>query len=75
MKIKFLAVISPPPDIYHGFCTWKTLWEDKFTLVNMKSFGGLNLRKHREIKNGEKYIILDISSKLDFLDKREVTSS
>ena len=34
-----------------------------------------NARKHREIKNGEQYNILDISSKLYFLDKREFTSS
>ena len=32
-----------------------------------------NVRKHRDIKNGEQCIIFDISSKLDCLDKREVT--
>ena len=32
-------------------------------------------RKHREIKSGEQYIILDISSKLDCLYTREFTSS
>ena len=41
----------------------------------MTSCGRRNVRKQREIKNGEKYIILDISSKLDCLDQREFTSS
>ena len=41
----------------------------------MKSCGRRNVRKHRDIKNGEKYILLDISSKIDYMDKREVTSS
>ena len=31
--------------------------------------------KNRETKNGDKYIILEISSNIDCLDKREVTSS
>ena len=34
-----------------------------------------NVSKYREIKNVEKYIILDISSKIDCLDKRKVASS
>ena len=41
----------------------------------MKNCGRRNVRKHREIKNGEQYIIFDISSKIDFLDKRGFTSS
>ena len=41
----------------------------------MKCRGMRNVSKHREIKNVEKYIILDISSKIDCLDKRKVTSS
>ena len=44
--------------------------KEKFTPVNMTSFGRHNVRKYRDIKNGEKYIILDISFKIDFLDKR-----
>ena len=73
--MKFLAFVTPTPDIYHGCSTWKTLWEEKFTLVNMTSCGGRNVRKNREIKNGKKYIILDISSNIYCLDKKKVTSS
>ena len=73
--MKFLAVATPPPDIYHGWSTWKTLWEYKFAPVNMESFGRHNNRKHREIKNGEQYITLEIYLKLDCLDKSKLTSS
>ena len=45
---------------YHGFSTWKTFWEGKFTPVNMKNCGRRNVSKHSEIKNGEKYITLEI---------------
>ena len=41
----------------------------------MAFFGRRNVRKHREIKNGEKNIILDISSKLDCMENREFTYS
>ena len=41
----------------------------------MTSCGRCNVRKHRDINNGEKYIILEIYYKIGFLDKREVTSS
>ena len=41
----------------------------------MTSYGRRNVSKHRNIKNGKKYIILEISFKLDCLEKREVTSS
>ena len=70
-----LEVVTPPPAIYHGLSTWKMFWEEKLTLVNMKSCGRRNVRKHKETKNGKQYIILDISSKLDFMDKMEVNSS
>ena len=69
MIMKFRAVVTPSPAIYHGLSTWKTFWEDRFTPVNMKSCERHNGRKHREIKNGVKCIILDIYSKLDFLEK------
>ena len=75
MKTKFLAVVTLPPAIYHGLSTQKKLWEDKFTRVNMASGVRRNVRKHREIKNSEKYTALDIYSELDCLEKREVTSS
>ena len=35
----------------------------------------VNVIKHREIKNGEKYIILDIPLKFGSLDKMKITSS
>ena len=72
--MNFLSVATPPPDIYHGCSTCKTFWEEKLTPVNMTSCGRRNVRKHREINNGEQYIILDIPSNIDCMDKREVTS-
>ena len=54
MNIKFLAVVITPTYIYHGFSTRKKLWEEDFTQVNMTSYGRLNVRKHRDINNGEK---------------------
>ena len=41
----------------------------------MKNCERFNVRKHREINNGEKYIILYIYYKLGCMDKREVTYS
>ena len=73
--MKFLSVLTPPQDIYHGCSTHKTLWQDKLTPVNMTSSGRCNVRKHRDTKNGEQYIVLDIYSKIDFMDKREAKSS
>ena len=73
--MKFLGVVTPPPAIYHGCSTWKTLSEEKFTPVNMKRFRRRNFNKHREINNGDQYIILDISYNIDSLYNREVTSS
>ena len=75
MKMKFLAVVTPP-SIYHGCFTCKTLWEEKFTdeeklfsAVNMKNCGRRNVRKHRNIKGIGKYVTLEISLKFDSLDK------
>ena len=64
MNMKLLTVVTPP-SLYHGCSTWKTFLEKKFTLgkfspVNMNSCSHRNVRKHIEIKNGEKYITLDI---------------
>ena len=59
MIMKFLAVVTPPPAIYHVSSNLKKLWEDNFTPVNMTSCGRNNVRKHRDIKNGVKYIVLD----------------
>ena len=41
----------------------------------MTSCGRHNVRKDREIKNGEKFIILDIHSKIYCLDNMGATSS
>ena len=70
MNMKLLLVVTSPPAIYHGCYTWRMSWEDKFIPVDMTICIRRNVRKHREIKNGEKYIALDIFLKLDFLDKR-----
>ena len=86
--MKFLVVVTPP-SIYHGCSTRKKFWEKKFTgkkqdlfeSVNMKNCGQHNVRKHKEIKGGDKcvtlniYEILNISEKFDNLNKMETTSS
>ena len=85
MNMKLLAVVTPL-SIYHGCSTRMPFLEEiftceeKFTLgefsdVNMKNFGHCNVRKHREIKVGEKYIALDISLKFVKMDKVRITSS
>ena len=84
MNMKLLAVVTPLP-IYHGFSTQKTFWEEnftgeenftvsEFTLVNMKNCGCPNVGKHREIKDSDKYITLDILLKFGRLDKMRITS-
>ena len=50
-------------------------WEKKFTLVNMTSCRGYNFRKNIDTNNIKQYIVLGITSKIDFLEKREVTYS
>ena len=62
--MKLLEVVTPP-FIYHGCFTRKMFWEEIFTVsefsdVNMKHFGCHNVRKHRDIKGGDKYVTLDI---------------
>ena len=66
--MKLLAVVTPP-SIYCGCSNQKTFWEEEFTPANMTNGGRHNVRKHRETKNGEKYIILDISLDFGSLDK------
>ena len=41
----------------------------------MKNCGRCNVRKHRGIKDGDKYITLDISLKFGSLDKMKIKSS
>ena len=83
MNMKLLTVVTPPP-IYHGCSTRKMFWEEtftgeeKFTLgeftdVNMKKYGCRNVSKHREIKDSDKYITLDISLKFGSLENIIIT--
>ena len=79
--MNFLVVVTPP-SIYHGCSTWKTFWEEKFTgkqdllqSVNMKNCGRRKFRKHKEIKGSDKCVTLNVSVKLDSLNKLETTSS
>ena len=43
--------------------------------MNKKRFVHLNVRKHRDIKDSDKYITLDISLKFGSLDKMRIKSS
>ena len=86
--MKFLVVVAPPSS-YHGCSTGKTFWEEKFTgkkqdlfvSVNMRNCGWRNIKKHREFKDSDERVtlnmneILKISQKFDNLDKMETTSS
>ena len=72
--MKLLEVVTPPY-IYHGCSTQKVFWEGKFTTVKMKNYGHRNVRKNRDIKDGEMYITLDISLNFGSLDKMKITSS
>ena len=74
MNMKLLAVVTPPY-IYHGCSTRKTFLEEKFTPKNMKHCGRRNVSKHRDIKNGKKYITLDISSDSVSLDNMKIKPS
>ena len=79
--MKFLVVLTPP-SIYHGCSTRKTFWEenltgkkDLFQSVNMKHCGRSKVRKHKDIKGGDKIVTLKVSAKFDSLNKMETTSS
>ena len=85
--MKFLVIVAPP-SIYHGCSTRKTFWEGKFTVkkqdlfvsVNMRNCGQRNVKKHKEIKDSDErvtlnmYEILKISEKFDDLENMETTS-
>ena len=73
--MNLLVVVTTPPDIYDGCSAQKPLWEEKFTLVNMTSYGGRNVRKHREHKKFEQYISLETSFEIVCMEKREFASS
>ena len=81
MNMKLLSVVTPP-SIYHGCSTRKTFWEGKFigeeklfSDVNMKNCGRRNVRKHKERKDSDKYVTLDISLKFYSLDNMKIKSS
>ena len=87
INMEFLVFVTPPY-IYHGCSTWKMFWDENFTgkqdlfeSVNMKNYGRLKVRKHKEIKGSDKcvtlniYEILNISEKFDNLNKMETTYS
>ena len=85
--MKFLVVT--PPSIYHGCSTRNMFWEEKFTgkkqdffeSVNTRNCGQRNVEKHKQIKDSDErvtlnmYDILKISEKFDDLGKMETTSS
>ena len=72
--LKLLPVITPL-SIYHDCSTWKMFWEETFAQVKMKSCGRHNVKENREIKNGEKYIVLEINLKFGNMNKMKITSS
>ena len=44
-------------------------------MLTLKNCGRHNVRKHREINNGENFITLEISLKFGSLDKMKITYS
>ena len=70
-----LLEVVTPPSTYHGCSTWKMLWEKNITPMNMNNCGCRNVRKYREIKNGEKYTPLDISVNFGSMNNMKITSS
>ena len=43
--------------------------------MNMKSFGCHKVRKHKEIKGGDKIVTVNVSAKFDSLNNTKTTSS
>ena len=74
MKMNILAVITPT-SIYHGYSNRKTFQEENLAPANMKNCGCCNVRKHREIKNGDKYTTLDIYLDFGSMEKMKITAS
>ena len=85
--MNFLVVVTPP-SIYQGCSTRKMFWEETFTgkqylfeSVSMKNCGRRKVRKHKEIKDSDNcvtlniYEILNISEKFDDHNKMKTTSS
>ena len=79
MNLKLPEVVAPL-SIYNCCSTRKTFWEEKFTLgeltpLKIENYSCLNVKKHREIKDSDKFIILCISLKFVSLDNMRITSS
>ena len=81
INMQFLAVVKPL-SIYHGCSTRKRFRGGKFTgkqylfqSVNMKNCGCHKVRKHKDIKDSDKFVTLNISKKFDSLNNMETTSS
>ena len=49
--------------------------ENLFLSVNMKNCGRCKVRKHKEIKDSDKIVTLEISANFESLNKMETTSS
>ena len=49
--------------------------EKLLSYLNMENCGHSNVRKHRDIKGGDKYVTLLIWLEFDSLDKMKITSS
>ena len=68
INMKFLVVVTPP-SIYHGCSTRKTFWEEKltgkkqyfFVSVNMRNCAQRNVRKHRDIKDSDESVTLNMN--------------
>ena len=78
MNTRLLEVVTPQY-ICHGCFTRKTFWEGKvtgeeklFSSVNMKNCGHHNVRKHKEINDSDKYVILEISLKFECLENMKI---
>ena len=83
--MNILSVVTPP-SIYNDCFTWKKFCEEsftgekiftlgEFTDVDMKNCVRNNVRKHRGIKGGDKYVTLDILLKFDSLYKIRIISA
>ena len=57
--MKLLSVVTPSY-ISHVRSIWKKFWEENFTHAKMENCGRWNVRNHRDIRNDEQYIALEI---------------
>ena len=72
--MKILSVVTPP-SIYYNCYTQKIFWEGNFTPMNIKNGGRYNVRRHRDIRDGDNYINLEIYLCFGSMDKMEITST